>query len=153
MGIKKTNKTRRKIRRKSRKRLKGGSMEHFQVYVFTEAPLSSEDKKKITETLQELYGNTQESIGEPLDEYLKSEITEFVHKKGKHYPSLKEVAGFRILNIPSKLKEGMMNDSKLTAEEYKIRDTLKEKGLPFALVEAPHGLWSEGIAVIGLEKE
>jgi hypothetical protein len=156
MVTRKHTKKYRKSRRKVEKRQKGGQVLYFHVYVFTKVPLSSKEKESIQGILEGLYGKVgpledySDTIG--LSEIYTSDMIEFVHKKGKQYRDLKEVTGFHIYDLPAGLKEGNMNDPKLTAEEYKIQDSLKEKGLPFRLIEAPHGLWGDGIALIGLER-
>ena len=69
--------------------------------------------------------------------------------RGKHYKQLKTLTGFSI-SIPDELKSVNMNDDKLTTEEYKIRDKLPYH--TFKLVDAPHGLFSEDVAIIALER-
>ncbi len=71
-------------------------------------------------------------------------MKEFVYKKGKHY--LKNIIFFKIINIPSRLNEGKMNDDKLTFEEYAIRDKLLAQNVPFKLVDhsgTGYGLWGD----------
>jgi hypothetical protein len=82
-----------------------------------------------------------------------SKLKEFVYKKRNHYPSLRVVTTFIIPSVPAALTEGNMDDPKLTVEEYKIRNELKRRGIPFTLVQAQHGLWSQEIALIALERD
>ena len=147
----KSRKTRRQ--RKTRK-IRGGNVNNFQVYVFTKMPLSYEVKEQLLQCLNSMYRNSVKEITDfssfPND-YLREEIKLFVHAKNSYYPSLEFITGFSISNIPKNLNSGVMNDAKLTRQEYAIDDALKAFQIPLKLVEAPHGMWAEGIAVIALE--
>ena len=140
-------KKQRTTRKQSKQR--GGGISLFQVYVFTgkKDPLKEEDKKIVLDTLKGLYEDVTEIVGS--DDILKDSIREFVKDKGKHYKQLKTLTGFSI-SIPDELKSVNMNDDKLTTEEYKIRDKLPYH--TFKLVDAPHGLFSEDVAIIALER-
>jgi len=141
----------RRNKRKTRKQ-KGGAVNLFQVYVFTKKPISEEEKQEIQIVLESLYSDVNEikDFSNFPNDYMKEEIQHFVYAKGKHYPSLKTIIGFSI-SVPARLNTGNMNDPKLTKEEYAIRDKLLVFKAPFKLVQAQHGLWSEGTAIIALE--
>jgi len=142
----------RRTRRKTKKQ-RGGRVDIFQVYLFTKSQQSDQDKQILQDILENLYGDVNEirDFRNFPNDYMKEEIQNFVYSKRKYYPSLKTITGFSIA-IPKRLNEGVMNDDKLTREEYAIRDALVEKEAPFKLVEAQHGLWGEGTAIIALEK-
>ena len=144
----------RRARRKQRKTRKhrGGAVNLFQVYVFTKAPIHPQEKQELKMVLESLYGDVNEikNFSNFPNDYMKEEIQNFVYTKGKHYPSLKTLTGFSI-PVPSELNAGNMNDPKLTKQEYAIRDALPLYDAPFKLVQAQHGLWSEGTAIIALE--
>lgn len=135
---------------------RGSGVQNFQVHVFTKTPLSEIVKQQLLQCLNSLYNESVQEITEysnfPND-YLKDEITTFVYAKKKHYPSLKYTTGFSITSIPTNLNSGVMNDPKLTKQEYAIRDALEVFDIPLKLVQAQHGLWSEGIAIIALESK
>ena len=141
--------------RKTRKQ-RGSGVQNFQVYVFTNNPLLEIVKQDLLKCLNSMYNKSVKEITDfsnfPND-YLKDEITTFVYAKGKHYPSLEFITGFSITNIPKNLNSGDMNDPKLTKQEYAIRDALEVFDIPLKLVQAQHGLWSEGIAIIALESK
>jgi hypothetical protein len=141
----------RRSRRKTRKQ-KGGAVNLFQVYVFTKTPIHLQEKQQIQMVLESLYSDVNEikDFSNFPNDYMKEEIQNFVYAKGKHYPSLKILTGFSI-SVPTRLNTGNMNDPKLTKEEYAIRDALHVYDAPFKLVQAQHGLWSEGTAIIALE--
>lgn len=149
-----TYKKNRRIKKTRKQR--GSGVQNFQVYVFTKTPLSEIVKQQLLQCLNSLYNESVQEITDfsnfPND-YLKDEITTFVYTKKKHYPSLKYITGFSINSIPTNLNSGVMNDPKLTKQEYAIRDALKEFGVPLQLVQVQHGLWSEGIAIIALESK
>ena len=144
----------RRTRRTRRRKTRGGFVSNFQVYVFTKNPLSEIVTQQLLQCLNSMYNNSVQEITDysnfPND-YLKEEISTFVYDKESHYPSLKNITGFSITSIPTNLNSGVMNDPKLTKQEYAIRDTLKVFGVPLKLVKGPHGLWSEGTAIIALE--
>ena len=146
----KSRRTRRK-QRKTRKQ-KGGAVNLFQVYVFTKKPIHPQEKQQLQMVLESLYGDVNEitDFSNFPNDYMKEEIQNFVYAKQKHYPSLKTIIGFSI-PVPARLNAGNMNDPKLTKEEYAIRDALPVYHAPFKLVQAQHGLWGEGIAIIALE--
>jgi hypothetical protein len=50
------------------------------------------------------------------------------------------------------LKEGDMTDEKLTEQENKIRDMLRNTNKNFTLVQAQQGVWGEGVAIIAIER-
>lgn len=143
----------RRTRRKAKKQ-RGGRVDIFQVYLFTKIQPSDKDKQILQDILENLYGDVTEitDFKNFPNDYMKEEIENFVYGKRKYYSSLKTIIGFSIA-IPQRLNEGIMNDNKLTKEEYSIRDALVEKEAPFKLVDAPHGLWGEGTAIIALEKD
>ena len=146
----KSRRTRRK-QRKTRKQ-KGGAVNLFHVYVFTKKPIHPQEKEQLQMVLESLYGDVNEikDFSDFPNDYMKEEIQNFVYLKGKHYPGLQVLTGFSI-PVPARLNAGNMNDPKLTKEEYAIRDALPVYQAPFKLVQAQHGLWSEGLAIIALE--
>ena len=131
----------------------GGVVSTFKVYVFTIDPIPESDKQNILELLKRIYGTVDEieDYSEFYEGLHKDDITEFVREKGGHYSTLKNIVGFSIKSIPHSLNEGKMNDDKLTYQEYSIRDQLATTRIPYNLVDAKHGLWSEGVALIALE--
>ena len=151
-----TRRNRKRSRRFSRHRKqRGGAVVHFQVYVFTKTELTDAEKAQILDVLTTLYGAGVEEYTGSNNFFRNTEleqIKEFVYTKGKHYPTLEHVTTFIIPSIPDALTEDVMNDDKLTEEEYKIRDELRRKRFPFKLVQAQHGLWSQELALIALER-
>jgi hypothetical protein len=142
----------RKIRARRTRKQRGGRVNTFQVYLFTNSAPSKEDKENLLMVLESLYGSVNEitDFTNFKNDFMKEQIKEFVYEKGRHYPTLTTVTGFS-LAIPDRLNKGIMNDPKLTKEEYTIRDSLLMLDLPFKLVDAQHGLWSEEVAIIALE--
>ena len=103
--------------------------------------------------LESLYGDGVTEIVDSSsfpNDYLKEYIKNFVYDKKGHYPRLKTLTGFSV-PVPARLTAGNMNDPKLTKEEYAIRDAMESFEAPFKLVNAQHGLWSDGVALIALE--
>jgi hypothetical protein len=152
--VKTTRKHTRKTRKAKTRRQRGAGCDNFQVYLFTKTPSTELDHVTILSALTKLYGDEIAEItnyNNFPNNFLRDDITEFVHSKGRHYPSLTEITGFSI-PPPPELQAGSMNDAKITREEYKIRDYFKENEIPFKLVKVPHGLWSEGVAIIAIER-
>jgi hypothetical protein len=152
-----TYKKHRKAKKTRRVRKQRGSgVQNFQVYVFTKTPLSGIVKQQLFQCLNSLYNESVEEITDyssfPNDIF-KEDITSFVYSKKKYYPSLKSITGFSIHNIPTNLNSGVMTDPKLTKQEYAIRDALEVFDVPLKLVQVPHGLWNEGVALIALESK
>jgi len=145
----------RKTRKLGKPNQRGGAVANFQVYVFTKEPLSDAHNASLLQALKSLYGDDVSEIKDSdtfPNDYLKSEIQDFVHSKGGKYPTLTTLTGFSV-PVPSSFKEGEMTDEKITVEEYSIRDRLKFRKVPFILVTEPHGLWSEESAIIALKKK
>ena len=143
-----------KTRKIKKNKQKGGTVGLFHIYVFTKNHITLDNKNLLLNVLQNLYGKNVSEITNfnefPYD-YTKEEITEFVYnKRGRPYNNRQIITGFSINDIPHKLNEGIMNDDKLTNEEYALRDVLLTFDAPFQLVAEPHGLWSEGTAIIAL---
>jgi hypothetical protein len=138
------------------RRQQGGEVTLFHVFVFTREPISSLENEQLLGVFRELYGPNVEVNDEMMTAW---SMRDFVDSKGKHYPRLETVTGFEIKDIPKELNTGSMNDAKLTKEEYKIRDALSARSVPFKLIEAEgptrdshgHGQWGADVALIGLE--
>jgi hypothetical protein len=143
-----------KTRKIKKNKQKGGTVGLFHIYVFTKNHITSDNKNLLLNVLQSLYGENVTEItnfNEFPYNYTKEQIIQFVYnKKGRPYNDKKIITGFSINDIPHKLNEGIMNDNKLTNEEYALRDLLLTFDAPFKLVTEPHGLWSEGVAIIAL---
>jgi hypothetical protein len=153
-------------KRLSRKQ-KGGRVQTFEVYLFSADNVPADTYAQLVACLQGLYGAIDVSDGSPVVEdwdaiteesnmntpsvLRKRNISSFVHEKGGHYPGLHITGIFAITAIPAALNRGRMNDGKLTAEEYKIQGAFRDFDLPFRLVNAQHGLWTEGQALIAIE--
>jgi len=150
---------RNRIRRKSLKKNKkkrhsqnGGQIMSFQLYFFTELPITEPTKTQLMNMLIELYGTNISYTGDS-DLYqviCKSLITEHVHEKKGKYIKKNQTLGFSVNEFPAELK-GNMNDAKLTHEEEKVQMALGKKKLPFRLVNMPPGLWSPELAIIAFE--
>lgn len=161
-------KTRRYQRKKrlSRKQ-RGGSVQTFEIYLFSGDEVPADDHAQLVACLEDIYGTIGVSDGSPVVEdwdaiteesdletpsvVRKRNISSFVHEKGGHYSGVTITGIFTVTAIPAELNRGAMNDAKLTTEEYKIRDAFRGLGLPFRLVDAQHGLWTEGQALIAIE--
>jgi len=138
----------------------GGEVTYFQIYVFTKEPILPNNKTTLFNILEQLYGvnNILEitDFSDPQQISLFEDMQEFVYAKGKHYPNLKNIIFFKIINVPSRLNEGKMNDRKLTFEEEAIEKILLTQNAPFKLVNHRgsgrfgngHGLWGEGGSVL-----
>jgi hypothetical protein len=155
--IKNTRFFKRKHKNKNKRKTKkqrGGMIALFQVYLFTRTKLNEQEKTSLLNLLSELYGTNVNYISDFEDGFTQiayNDIKEFVWSKGGYYPELTNIEGFSINTIPTRLNEGEMDDAKLTREEYNIRDAFKKNKLPFRLVDAQHGLWGEGTAIIAIE--
>ena len=155
----KQKKIKNRVRRKSLKRKKktrrsqnGGQIVTFQLYFFTKDEITEPTKTQLMNMLIELYGTNISYTGDIdfNDVICKSEIREFVHKKGGKYKQKNQTLGFSVNAFPAELK-GDMNDAKLTHEEEKVQMALGKKKLPFRLVNTPPGLWSPELAIIAFE--
>ena len=132
---------------------KGGDVVYFQVYFFTDTPLSSNLKRDILQLFISLYGPEISEINESNenDKLCKMLITDHVYSKGGKYMYKNYIYGLNI-KIPVELL-GEMNDDKLTFEEDKISKTIRKSGLPFRLVKTPPGIWSQELAIIAFENK
>ena len=155
----KQKKIRNRIRRKSVKNKKkkrqsqnGGELEMFQLYFFTDHLITNPIKSKLMKMLIELYGDhiSYTDDTNAFHNICKSERKDFVLKKGGEYKNKTHILGFNVNTFPAELT-GVMDDSKLTHEENKIKMALGKKKLPFKLVKAPPGLWSPQLAIIAFE--
>ena len=132
---------------------KGGDVLYFQVYFFTDTPLSGNLKRDILHLFISLYGPEISEINESNEnnKLCKMLITNHVYSKGGKYMHKNHIYGLNI-KIPVELL-GEMNDDKLTYEENKINKTIRKSRLPFRLVETPPGIWSEELALIAFENK
>ncbi|NBQ48421.1 MAG: hypothetical protein EBU33_08215 [Sphingobacteriia bacterium] len=161
-------KTRRYQRKKRQSRKqRGGGVQTFEIYLFSDDMVPADEQAQLVACLQDIYGAIAVSDGSPVVEdwdaineesdlstpsvVRKRNISSFVHEKGGHYGGVSITGIFTVTTIPAELNRGTMNDAKLTTEEYKIRDAFRGLGLPFRLVDAQHGLWAEGQALIAIE--
>jgi hypothetical protein len=139
---------------------------YFAVYVFSKEPLDQIREYNIINLLKSLYGG---EIGIDItgkQEYLSHQYVwnvaiDYIKYKGG-YPTLKYITAFLIINVPSTLTTGKMNDAKLLAEENRIISKLNNFNL--ITLDHPHqggndfsrgwGFSGDGIAVVTLvEKE
>jgi hypothetical protein len=148
----------------------GGDPFYFSVYVFTFQPLDEARKTNMINLLTQLYG---EPIGivtsaeeSPLGGFFWREAVRYIEDKStivSYYKTLTHITSFVINNVPRELETKPMNDTKLTVEEYKIREQLNNFGLNTSLSmpiikggkEDPDfsegwGFWSDGSALITL---
>jgi len=144
-----------KIKNKKKKHhsQNGGQILSFQLYFFTELPITEPIKTQLMDMLIELYGRNI-SYTDDSDLYqviCKSLITEHVHEKKGKYIKKKQTLGFSVNTFPESFAKGAMSDDKLTEEEIKIHMALGKKKLPFGLVKTPPGLWSDELAIIAFE--
>jgi hypothetical protein len=132
---------------------KGGDVVYFQVYFFTDTPLSSNLKRDILQLFISLYGPEISEINESNenDKLCKMLISDHVYSKGRKYTHKNYIYGLNI-KIPVELL-GEMNDDKLTFEEDKISKTIRKSGLPFRLVKTPPGIWNQELALIAFENK
>ena len=146
------------IRKKSLKKKKnylsqnGGEILTFQVYFFTELPITETIKSQLMNMLIELYGEdisyTDDAIH--LQMIGKILIIDWVKDKGRKYITKNQTLGFNVNTIPIELR-GDMDDDKLTFEEHRIRNALHRKKLPFKLTKTPPGIWNDQFAIIAFE--
>ena len=132
----------------------GGEVVSFQVYFFTQEPITEPIKSQLIQMLIELYGDDISYTDDTISEQMvgKFLITDWVKSKGDKYIRKVEILGFCINTLPDKLK-GDMDDAKLTHEERQIASSLRKKKLPFKLTDGQPGLWSEELAIIAFENK
>jgi len=132
----------------------GGEIVSFQVYFFTQEPITESIKSKLMQMLIELYGQDISYIDEHIELQMlgKILITDHVKSKGRKYIEKQEILGFSINTLPDELK-GDMDDDKLTYEETRIASSFKKKKLPFKLTNGQPGIWTEELAIISFENK
>lgn len=130
----------------------GGDILSFQVYFFTQRPITETMKSKLMNMLIKLYGADISYTDDRIDIEMvgKLLITNWVENKGHHYITKNQNLGFSINTIPIELR-GDMDDDKLTFEETRIQKALDIKKLPFKLTDTPPGIWNDEMAIIAFE--
>ena len=138
----------------TKKKQNGGEIVSFQVYFFTQEPITNPLKLNLMVMLKELYGDDVSYCDDNITEQMigKYLITDWVKSKGNKYNRKMEILGFSINTLPDKLK-GNMDDAKLTHEEQQIASSLRKTNLPFKLTDGQPGLWSEELAIIAFENK
>lgn len=154
-----TTKTKGARRRRSyKRRQRGGAVAHYNIYIFTKTPITEDEKRQLRDTLVSLYG---EDVAEFTDfEHNSTQqrhlegILGFVYEKGR-YPLLENVTTFTI-PLPGDMRGVDMTDPLLTKHEMLIKKALKDRSIPFKLMEwAPTGFgaWDKTYALIPLERK
>ena len=140
-----------KISRYKKKRQTGGDIVLFQVYFFSNIPISDNIKDSIKQCLINLYGLAVTNIDEDNEWHTACKVTiqNFILEKGDKYRNKNEIFGLNI-QIPLELK-GEMDDGKLTVQEGKINKALKRMGISFRLFPDPPGIWNKELAIIAFE--
>ena len=130
----------------------GGEILSFQIYFFTELPITETIKSQLMNMLIELYGKDISYTDDTIDIQMigKSLIIGWVKNKGRKYITKNQTLGFNVNTIPIELR-GDMDDDKLTFEETRIHNALHRKKLPFKLTKTPPGIWNEQFAIIAFE--
>jgi hypothetical protein len=135
----------------------GGSF-YFAVYLFSKAEVNAAENAAVLAVLNSLYGGSASTITVNEANWDNNsenlfQIKDFVYEKGADYKAKQNIIIYKIGTPPAALIKAPMTDGKLTHEEYAIRDALTAAGINnITLVSAQHGLWAEGVALIGLHK-
>ena len=110
----------------------GGSF-YFSINVFSKEPLDQARIDNMIKLLKSLYGGeiiidiTGENENK-LHSWIFHQSKFYIESKGG-YESLMHTTAFIVKNVPTTLTTGEMNDDKLTAEEYRVRNELTKFSL------------------------
>ena len=110
----------------------GGNF-YFAIHVFSKEPLDQVRIDNMIKLLKSLYGGeiiidiTGENHPE-LNSWIFQESKKYIELKGG-YESLIHTTAFIVKNVPTTLTTDEMNDAKLSAEEYRVRNELTKFSL------------------------
>ena len=125
----------------------------FKVYLFSENPVTTNEKESILKLLNDLYNNSVviNDTNKEVDKFFLESIKMFVHAKSSEYQKKNNIITYDINYTPANFV-GEITDDILTFHEKNIEKNFEKDMTDIKLVDAQHGLYNPTTVLIAIHK-